>query len=59
MHSFSKAGWIVVARKSGNRQQCSRRRGCFDKRGRVLGSLWDDDNDMILGPVDDDRTRKW
>ena len=24
----------------------------------VLGSLWDDDNDMILGQVADDRTKK-
>ena len=39
-------------------QQCSRRRGCSDKRGTVLGFLWDDDNDMILGQVADDRTRK-
>ena len=37
---------------------CSRRRGCFDKRGTVLGSLWDDDNDMILGQAADDRTKK-
>ena len=28
------------------------------KRGTVLGSLWDEDNDMILGQVADDRTRK-
>ena len=54
----SEAGWTVVTRKSRNRQQCSRRRGCFDKRGTVLGSLWDDDNDMILGQVADDRTEK-
>ena len=56
--AFSEAGWTVVTRTSRNRQQCSRRRGCFDKRGTVLGSLWDDDNDMILGQVADDRTRK-
>ena len=48
----------MVTRKSRNRQQCSRRRGCSDKRGTVLGSLWDEDNDMILGQVVDDRTRK-
>ena len=48
----------MVTRKSRNRQQCSRRRGCSDKLGTVLGSLWDDDNDMILGQVADDRTRK-
>ena len=54
----SEAGWTVVTRKSRNRQQRSRRRGCFDKRGTVLGSLWDDDNDMILGQVADDRTKK-
>ena len=57
-HACSEAGWTVVTRKSRNRQQCSRRRGCFDKRGTVLGSLWDDDNDMILGQVADDRTKK-
>ena len=56
--AFSEAGWTVVTRKSRNRQQCSRRRGCSDKRGTVLGSLWDDDNDMILGQVADDRTKK-
>ena len=56
--AFSEAGWTVVTRKSRNRQQCSRRRGCSDKRGTVVGSLWDDDNDMILGQVADDRTRK-
>ena len=56
--AFSEAGWTVVTRKSRNRQQCSRRRGCSDKLGTVLGSLWDDDNDMILGQVADDRTRK-
>ena len=55
---FSEAGWTVVTRKSRNRQQYSRRRGCFDESGTVLGSLWDDDNDMILGQVADDRTRK-
>ena len=54
----SEAGWTVVTRKSRNDQQCSRRRWCYDKRGTVLGSLWDDDNDMILGQVADDRTRK-
>ena len=47
-----------MTRKSQNRQQGSRRRGCSDKRGMVLGSLWDDDNDMILGQVADDRKRK-
>ena len=47
-----------MTRKSRNRQQCSRRRGRFGKRGTVLGSLWDDDNDMILGQVADDRTKK-
>ena len=56
--AFSEAGWTVVARKSRSRQQCSRRRGCCDKRGTVLGSLLDDDNDMILGQVADDRTKK-
>ena len=56
--AFSAAGWTVVTRKSRNRQQCSRRHGCCDKRGTVLGSLWDDDNDMILVQVADDRTRK-
>ena len=56
--AFSEAGWTVVTRKSRNRQQCSGRRGCFHKSGTVLGSLWDDDNDMILGQVADDRTRK-
>ena len=55
--AFIEAGWTVVTRKSRNRQQCSRRRGCCDKRGTALGSLWDDDNDMILGQVADDRTR--
>ena len=55
---FSEAGWTVVTRKSRNRQQSSRRRGCFDKSGTVLGSLWDDDNDMILGQVADDRPKK-
>ena len=48
----------MVTRKSRNRQQCSRRHGCCDKRGTVRGSLWGDDNDMILGQVADDRTRK-
>ena len=37
--AFNEAGWTVVTRKSRNRQQGSRRRGCFDKRGMVLGSL--------------------
>ena len=49
--AFSEAGRTVVTRKSRNRQQVFRRRGCFDKRGTVLGSLWDDDNGMILGKV--------
>ena len=49
--AFSDAGWTVVTRKSRNRQQCSRRRGCFDKSGTVLGSLWDDDDDMIWGKL--------
>ena len=56
--AFNEAGWTVVTRKARNRQQGSRRRGCSDKRGTVLGSLWDDDNDMILGQVADDRTKK-
>ena len=56
--AFSEAWWTVVTRKSRNRQQCSRRRGCFDKSGTVLGSLKEDDNDMILVQVADDRTRK-
>ena len=56
--AFSEAGWTVVTRKLRNRQQCSRRHGCCDKRGTVLGSLWDDDNDMILGQVAHGRTRK-
>ena len=55
---FNEAGWTVVTRKARNRQQGSRRRGCSDKCGTVLGSLWDDDNDMILGQVADDQTRK-
>ena len=50
--AFSEAGWTVVTRKSRNRQQCSRRRGCSDRCGTVL------DNDMILGQVANDRTRK-
>ena len=54
----TKLGWTVVIRKSRNRQQGSRRRGCSDKRGMVLGSLWGDDNDMILEQVADDRTKK-
>ena len=56
--AFNEVGWTVVTRKSRNRQQGSRRRGCCDMRGTVLGSLWDDDNDMILEQVADDRTRK-
>ena len=56
--AFNEALWTVVTRKSRKSQQCSRRRGCFDKSGTVLGSLWDDENDMILGQVADDRTRK-
>ena len=56
--AFIEAGWTAVTRKSGHRQQCYRRRGCFDKRGTVHGSLWDDDNDMILEQVADDRTKK-
>ena len=48
----------MVTSKSRNPQQCSRRCGCSDKRGTVLGSLWDDDNDMILGLVADDQTKK-
>ena len=28
--------------------------GASDKRGTLLGSLWDDDNDMILGQVADE-----
>ena len=56
--AFSEAGWTVVTRKSRNRQQLSKRHGCCEKRGTVLGSLWDDDDDMILGQVADDRTRK-
>ena len=55
---FSEVRRIVVSRTSRNRQQCLRRRGCFDKRGTVLGSLCNDDNDMILGQVADDRTKK-
>ena len=35
--AFREAGWTVVTRKLRNRQQCSRRRGCSDKRGMVLG----------------------
>ena len=52
--AFREAGWTVVTRKSRNRQQCSRRRGCFDKRGTILGSLCDVDNDLIL----EHRTKK-
>ena len=47
-----------MTRKLRNRQQRSKRHGCCDKRGTVLGSLWDDDIDMILGQVADVRTRK-
>ena len=54
----SEAGWTVVTRKLRNRQQCSTLHGCCGKRGTVFGSLWDGDNDMILGQVADDRTRK-
>ena len=32
--------------------------GCFDKSGTFLGSLWDDDNEMILEQVADDRSKK-
>ena len=56
--AFSEAGWTVVARESRNRQQGFRRRGCSCERDTLLGSLWDDDNDMILGQVADDRTTK-
>ena len=56
--AFSEAGWTLVTRKLRNRQQRSKRHGCCDKRGTVLRSLWDDDNDKILGQVADDRTRK-
>ena len=56
--AFNEAGWTVVTHKSQNRQQVSQRRGCSDKRGMFLGSLWDDDNDMILEQVADDRTEK-
>ena len=55
--AFNEAGWTVMTRKSRNRQQGSRRRGCSEKRGMVLGSLWDDDSDMILEQVADDRTK--
>ena len=34
--AFSEAGWTVLTRKSRNRQQCSRRRGCSDKRGTLV-----------------------
>ena len=34
--AFSEAGWTVVTRKSRNRQQCSRRRGCSDSVARFL-----------------------
>ena len=51
--AFNETGWTVVTRKSRNRQQSSRRRGCSDKCGKVLGSLWDDDNGMILVQVAD------
>ena len=33
--AFCEAGW-TVNRKSRNRHCCSRRRGCFDKRGTIL-----------------------
>ena len=56
--AFSEAGWTVVTRKWRNHQQGSQRRGCSEKCGTVLGSLWDGDNDMILGQVADDRTMK-
>ena len=56
--AFNEAGWTVVTRQSRNRQQGSWRRGCSDKSGMVLGSLWDGDNDMILEQVADDRTKK-
>ena len=36
--AFNEAGWTVVTRKSRHRQQGSWRRGCFDKRGMVLGT---------------------
>ena len=32
--------------------------GALIKRGRVLGTLWDNDNDMILGQVANDRTKR-
>ena len=54
--ALSEAGWTVVTRKLRDRQPCSKRHGCCDKRGVVLRSLWDGDNDMILGQVADDRT---
>ena len=56
--AFGEAGCTAVTRKSRNRQQCFRRRGCIDKRGTVLGPPLDDDNDMILGQVADNRTKK-
>ena len=37
--AFSEAGWTVVTRKSRNRQQCFRRRGCFDKSGDFCGTM--------------------
>ena len=43
---------------SRNQKQCTKRDRCLDKRGAVLGSLWDDDNEMILGQVADDRFKK-
>ena len=55
---FNEAGWTVVTRKSRNRQHGSRRLGCSGKRGMLVGSLWDDDNDMIFGQVADDRTKE-
>ena len=38
---FSEAGWTVVTRKSRNPKQCT-------KLVTVLGSLWDDDNNLTL-----------
>ena len=57
--AFNEAGW------TGGDPQIAKpparlrvRLGCSDKRGMVLGSVWDDDNDMILWQVADDRTKK-
>ena len=47
--AFSEAGWTVVTHKSRNRQQCSWRLGCSDKRGTTLRSRQNDDNDIHLG----------